>query len=74
MAYLISGCLAAIGAVIILALTSPSASEDASPRGTIIGVWEWLDVVCCTTFTPRSHLTLADASEKSIQDILGWTY
>lgn len=49
MAYLIGGCLAAIGVASGLALIAPGASEDES---TYIGGWEWLDVVCCTTFIP----------------------
>jgi hypothetical protein len=76
MAYLILGCLAAIGAVIGLALISPNASEDASPGSTYDGGWEWLDVVCCIfsfhALVPNNYIT--DVPGKFIQDIRYWTY
>ena len=64
MAYLIGGCLAAIGVASGLALIAPGASEDES---SYFGGWEWLDVVCCTTFfpclSPPPRPTITDALE-----------
>lgn len=63
MAYLILGCLAAIGAVTGLALIAPSVSEDTRIGGPYIGGWEWLDVVCSSAFTLCSCPMITDTSE-----------
>ena len=69
MTYLISGCLAAIGVITGLVLTSPSTS-DTSTEDTYVDGWKWLHMLYCIAFIPCPRPTITNTSEYFTQDIL----